>query len=253
MCNTNKLTTFALTLVLIAFYGCTTARIEYDRMTGTQYPQPVMVSGEEVNFTTIYWQGERLVTVVEDTINIAPLTGPANPLDPNQYNFITMAELETVEAANRTLPITETSFSCGLFNAFTCKRFHLYGLVVNHFWEGDCGSACRDTSLLGLMYAGTTPGATNDRSAFVGFWRNSTVNSDNGKFLRSTAHEIGHAFNLNHCDGDGSTTIMNQTGVVGDSYSYEFSSSSLDHLQNHDDNEVWPGISPRDGVCPHVH
>lgn len=244
------LTIMAAGLVVLA--GCTTARIEYDRMSGTQYPQPEMVSGEEVNLTTIYWQGERLVTVNEDTTGIAPLTGPANPLDPNQYDFITLAEIETIETANRTDPISSSSFACGFQNAFTCTRYHLYGIVVNHYWEGDCGVACRNTGLLGLMYAGGS-GVTNDRSAFVTFWKNSTVNSDNGKYLRSTAHEVGHAFNLNHCDGDGSTTIMNQTGVVGNTYTYEFSATSLDHLQNHDDDDVWPGMGARHYSCPHVH
>ncbi len=239
-------------LALTTLIGCTTARIEYDRMTATQYPQPEIISGDEVNLTTIYWQGERLVGVDEDTTNIAALTGPANPLDPNQYDYITLAELETVETANRRDPIGSVTFSCGPSNAYTCTRYHLYGVVVNHYWEGSCGLACRDTGMLGLMYAGAS-GATNDRSAFASFWKNSIVNSDNGKYLRSTAHEVGHAFNLNHCDGDGSMTIMNQTGTVGSTYNYEFSASSLDHLQNHADNEVWPGLSPRDYACPHAH
>lgn len=242
----------ALGLALLIASGCTTSRIEYDRMTGTQFPQPETVSGEEVNLTSIYWQGERLVTVNEDDTGIAPLTGRANPLDPNQYDFITQAELETVESANRGDPIGSVTFSCGPGNTYTCTRYHLYGLVVDHFWEGSCGAACRNTGLLGMMYAGAS-GTTNDRSAFVGFWKNGTVNSDNAKFLRSTAHEVGHAFNLNHCDGDGSTTIMNQTGTVGDTFDYEFSASSLDHLQNHDDDVVFPGTGPRHYACPHSH
>lgn len=241
-----------LALAFTALVGCTTARIEYDRMTGTQYPRPETVSGEEVNLTTIYWQGERLVSVDENTATIAPLTGPANPLDPDQYDYVTLAELETIETANRRDPIGSASFSCGWNNAFTCTRYHLYGIVVDHFWEGSCGVACRDETTLGYMYAGSS-GATNDRSAFASFWKNSTVSSDNAKYLRSTAHEIGHAFNLNHCDGDGSMTIMNQTGVVGDTFNYEFTASSLDHLKNHDDNAVWPGMSPRHYACPHVH
>lgn len=241
-----------IALALATLTGCETCRIEYDRMTGTQYPQPEMVSGAEVNLTTIYWQGERLVVVDENTTNIAPLTGPANPLDPDEYDYITLAEIETIELANRRDPIDEVSFACGWRNAYTCTRYHLYGIVVDHYWEGSCGAGCRSTTLLGYMYAGSS-GTTNDRSAFASFWKNSTVNSDNAKYLRSTAHEVGHAFNLNHCDGDGSTTIMNQTGVVGNTYTYEFSASSLDHLQNHDDDVVWPGTGPRHYSCPHVH
>jgi hypothetical protein len=247
-----SLTQIIFTLTLTALAGCTTCLIEYDRMTGTQYPQPEIVSGDQVNLTTIYWQGERLVTVDENTTTIAPLTGPANPLDPDQYDYINLAELETIEIANRRDPIGPTSFSCGLWNAFTCTRYHLYGIVVDHYREGSCGVACRSTGTLGYMYAGAS-GTTNDRSAFVSFWKNSTVSSDNARYLRSTAHEIGHAFNLNHCDGDGSMTIMNTTGTVGTTFNYEFSASSLDHLQNHDDNAVWPGMGPRHYACPHIH
>lgn len=248
-----KLAPLAGLLALLTLSGCDSARLEYDRMTGTQYPQPVTVAGEEVNFTTIFWQGERLLTVVEDTTNIAPLTGPANPLDPNQYDYITAAELETVEANNRNLSIAAESYSCGLWNAFTCTRHHLYGVVVNHYFEDNCGATCRMTGIMGIMYSGYAAGSLDDRSAFANFWKNTTVSGNNGKYLRSAAHEAGHAFNLLHCDGDGSTTIMNQTWKVGDTYTYEFSASSLDHLQNHPDDAVWPGTGTFDTVCPHVH
>ena len=183
---------FFLSIIAGAFLGtgCTIGEIEYDRMTGTQYPLETTVSGEDVNLTTIYWQGERLVTVDEDTTNIAALTGSVNPMDPDQYDYITLAEIETIEMANRTDPIGVTTFSCGWRNAYTCTRYHLYGLVVDHFREKDDGT--RPEGTLGLMYAGAG-GTTNDRSAFVSYWKNTTVNSDNDKFLRSTAHEIGHA------------------------------------------------------------
>lgn len=222
--------------------GCTSAELEYDRMTGTQYPQEETVAGDPVNLTTIYAQGGRLVLVVEDDDNIAPLTGPFDAADPDQYDYITDAELDTVVAANRASPVGSVHYPCG---TGTCTRYHLYGIVVNHYREMNDGT--RQTTTLGRMYDSTL------RSGFVGYWKHSTVNSDNAKFLRSTAHEVGHAFNLSHCDGDGSTTIMNTTGTVGNTYTYLFSASSLDHLQNHDDNAVWPGISGRDYACPHVH
>ncbi|MEE8632840.1 MAG: hypothetical protein V3S93_00030, partial [Methyloceanibacter sp.] len=187
--------------VLLATAGCTTAQIEYDRMTGTQYPQEETVSGETVNLTTIYIQGDRLVSVDEDDSTIAPLTGPFNPADPDQYDYLTDAELNTIAVANRDTPVGSVTFGCGfwIFEG-ECTRYHLYGLVVDHFRELSDGT--RQKTLLGRMYDPT------NRSAFVGYWKNATVSSNNAKFVRSTAHEIGHAFNLNHCDGDGSTTIM---------------------------------------------
>lgn len=233
-------------MAVFLFSGCTTTRLEYDRMTGTLFPQPETVSGDTVTFGTMYMQGDILLAYNEDDTGIAPLTGPADPSDPNQYDYITTAELETVELANRTDPIGETTWTCdvGIFSG-TCHRFHAYGIVSNHFYEQSNG--VRKTSLLGLMYN------SSQRRAFANFYKNTTLNSDNAKYLRSSAHELGHAFNMSHCDGDGSTTIMNQTGVVGNSFDYEFSASSLDHLQNHDKDAVWPGISSRDYACPHVH
>lgn len=231
--------------VMFLTAGCVAADIEYDRMTGTQYPQPETVGGDTVTIPSIYIQGDRLLSVTEDDTAIAPLTGPFNPADPNQYDYITDAELATVEAANRDDPIGSTTFACGFNNAYTCTRYHLYGVVVDHYREKDDGT--RSTTTLGRMYDPV------QRRAFTAFWKNSTVNSNNAKYLRSQAHEVGHAFNMNHCDGDGSTTIMNQTGVVGDTFSYEFSASSLDHLQNHVDTAVWPGLGARDYACPHVH
>lgn len=236
----------AFLLLPVFLAGCTSARLEYDRMTGTAFPQPETVSGQTVTFTTIYLQGNILLSVMEDDTAIAPLTGPFNPADPNQYDYITKAELEALELANRSSPIGKVEWKCTfwIFSG-TCTRYHVYGIVVDHYREYDNGT--RSTGSMGLMYDPV------ERRAFVNYYKNTTVNSNNAKFLRSAAHELGHAFNLNHCDGDGSTTIMNTTGTVGNTFTYEFSSSSLDHLQNHDKAAVWPGIGPRHYACPHVH
>lgn len=243
---TRSTTALCLLAVVATSLACTSARVEYDRMTGTAFPQPETVSGEEVDFTTIYLQGDILLDVQEDDTSIAPLTGPADPSDPDQYDYITAAEIETLEMANRDDPVAESEWPCEfwIFDG-TCTRYHVYGIVVDHYLEFDDGT--RSTGIMGWMYA------SGDRSAFVNFYKHATISGDNAKYLRSAAHEVGHAFNLSHCDGDGSETIMNQTGDVGDSYTYEFSSSSLEHLQDHDRDAVWPGISSRDYDCPHVH
>jgi hypothetical protein len=235
-----------LCTVSLMLGACTTTQLEYDRMTGTAYPQPETVASEEVNLTTIYLQGGILLGVDEDDTTIAPLTGPFDPADPDQYDYITTAEIETLEAANRSSSIGPDQWECQfLFIDGTCVQYHVYGIVVDHYRERDDGT--RSTTAMGLMYDSV------ERSAFVNYYKNSTNSTDNAKYLRSTAHEIGHAYNLNHCDGDGSTTIMNQTGTVGDTFSYEFSASSLEHLQDHPKDAVWPGIGARDYSCPHVH
>lgn len=229
-----------------ALVSCTTARLEYDRMTGTAFPAEETVDGKAVNLTSIYLQGNILLAVMEDTTSIAPLTGPFDPSDPSQYDYINPAELETLETANRTSPVGPESWPCEfwIFRG-TCTRYHTYGVVVNHYEEKADGT--RSTSTMGWMFDPV------QRRGFVNFYKNSTVNTNNAKYLRSAAHEAGHSFNLNHCDGDGSTTIMNQTSVVGDSFTYQFSAASLEHLQDHPKEAVWPGIGPRHYSCPHVH
>ncbi len=244
--TTGKSLWIATTAVFLLLAGCTSTRLEYDRMTGTAFPQPETVAGKAVNLPSIYIQGDILLAVQEDGTGIAALTGPFDPTDPNQYDYITPAELRTLVLANRGSPIGVVEWDCEfwIFSG-TCRRYHVYGIVVNHYREN--GSGTRSTSTMGWMYD------PDSRSGFTNYYRNSTLSGNNAKYLRSTAHEVGHAFNLSHCDGDGSTTIMNTTGTVGDTFSYEFSSSSLEHLQDHPKEAVWPGIGPRHYACPHVH
>lgn len=214
--------------------ACTTTNLEYDRMTGTAFPATTTVGGNTVSLTSIYSDANKVLNVNQDQTNIAALTGPANPADPNQYAYITEAELDTIETANRTVSVGVNVYSCGfwIFKG-TCRTYYLYGIVANHWYE--FGNGTRLQGVMGIMWT------ADNRRAFASFYKNGTVSGNNAKYLRSTAHEIGHAYNLHHQDGDGSRTIMNQTSVVGDSYDYEFSSDSGDHLDDHPRDCVYPG------------
>ena len=117
-----------------------------------------------------------------------------------------------------------------------CTRYHLYGVVTDHYYEYDDGTC--GTGIMGIMYDSDD---TGNRGAFAVFYKNNTINNNGAKYLRSAAHEIGHAFNLHHSDGDGSTTVMNQTWVVGDTFVYEFSDQSETHVDDHPDNCRYPG------------
>jgi hypothetical protein len=218
--------------------GCISTRIEYDRMAGTAFPPDQTVGGKTVTIPSIYATESYLVGVSQDETNIAALTGPNNPADPNQYDYITEAELNTLESGHRSTPVAKTSWICfnlGIVPTW-CTEYHIYGIVVNHYSEDDNG--VRDKSVMGLMWA------DDNRRAFTNYYRNATVSGDGGKYLRSAAHEIGHAFNLHHPDGDGSTDIMNQTGVVGNNYVYQFvAAASKNHLKDHPDQCKYPSLS----------
>ncbi len=202
------------------FAGCSTSNlyIEFDRMTGTAYPADQTVNNSTVSLESIYEDLWDNVTVAEDTTDIAPLTGPIALNDLKQYHFITDAELDALEAANRAVPVGRVS--CGS----NCFHYHIYGVVTNHFYEYPYG--LRDKGITGRMW-------TEKAQAFAIFYRNGTVQGDAARYLRAAAHEIGHAHNLHHEDGDGSTTIMNLTGTVGNEFNYTFSTRSMTHWQDH--------------------
>ncbi len=216
-----KMTVLAAALLASA---CTATNLEFDRMTGTAFPQDQTVSGDTVNLESIYLDANRLLIVEEDDINIAPLTGATG----TPQNCISNAELDSLMSANRSSQIGVVTYPCGLNNAYTCTRYQVYGIVVDHFGRSGGSGAC-STTLIGRMWR------TNDRAAFAIFYKNNTVQTNGMKYLRSTAHEIGHALNLHHDDGDGSQTLMNQTSVVGNSFTFEFSTQSQTHLDDHPD------------------
>lgn len=83
-------------------------------------------------------------------------------------------------------------------------------------------------------------------------------------YLRTTVHELGHALNLTHCEGDAvmqrdasgnlvigangrpviqtmGVTMMNQTRALANNWGFQFSADSETHLRTHALNEVRPG------------
>lgn len=205
--------------------GCSSTHLEFDRMTGTAFPPEVVRDGEKYTLSSIYGAAGPVLTVDEDDTEIVPLF----------KDCISDAELDSLEAGRRQTQVTSTTMPCTILGVErTCTQFHLYGVVVNHFAANDDGSCRKD--VLGRMWT------TGNRQAFAMFYQNSDVSSDPAKYLRSAAHEIGHAFNLHHDDGDGASSLMDQTGVVGDNFVYTFTENSKTHLSKHPVNCRFPGM-----------
>lgn len=85
-----------------------------------------------------------------------------------------------------------------------------------------------------------------------------------GRILRTTAHELGHALNLFHNDGDGrppcsvacadGKTPMNQDACLDPSaWTFDFGTRELDHLRNHPIANVHPGGNAPFGTCVSTH
>jgi hypothetical protein len=234
----------ALLLLATAACGHVVTQVELDRMTNTTYPQPELRDGETWDLFKIYQPQGILLGLDTSQTNIARLAG-GDPSDPDN-DFLDDGELDNLAAANRTLAVGPTSAQCGGIGFIpegTCVTNRLYGIVTDHWYEKPDGT--QSITILGVMWDSSL------RSSFAMFYRHSTVNSDNGKYLRSVSHEIGHSFNLHHEDGNGSNDIMNQTGVVGDTYVYTFDTSSSGHLRDHNPRDCTrPGTGRFDEVDP---
>ena len=197
----------------VGLTGC--VEIEFDKMSGTTFPPELVVLGEPVTIEAVYFLAGRLVVVNEDETNIAPL----NIADDD---CISDAELDALEQGHRSSPL----FPDG-------NTYYLYAATVDHY--GEVLDACSPNWITGKLWAGNT------RSALAIFYAHSTIAAGSAEYLRTTIHEIGHAFNLHHEDGDGTTTIMNQTGSLNENWTFSFSNESLEHLQQHPEKCRLPG------------
>lgn len=201
-----------LCLVLLAS-SCVS--VEFDRMSGTAFPDEQFKNGENHSINSIFLDAGILVVVDEDDTNI-----PALNISDNEC--ISDAELDSLEQGYRNSPLFPDD-----------NTYYLWAVVVDHF--GEVLGACSPNFVLGKMWS------THTRSALALFYPHSTIQNDDERYLRTTVHEIGHALNLHHEDGDGTTTIMNQSGDIGDDWVYGFSLDSQDHLQNHPSKCKYPG------------
>ncbi|GKS60411.1 hypothetical protein YTPLAS18_39380 [Nitrospira sp.] len=208
-----------LLLTSLHLSGC--VALEFDRMTGTTFPPQHMVNGQPVTLESIYDDAGISLEVEEDETTIVPLNIANN-------DCISDAELDALENGHRHLSLFPSS-ACGLA---ICNTYHLYGVVVDHY--GEVLDACIPEFVLGKMWQSHT------RSAFAIFYAMNTLQTDGPAYLRTTAHEAGHGFNLHHSDGDG-TSIMTQTDDLTGDPVYAFSPQSNEHLDTHPAPCKFPG------------
>ncbi|MFC0342556.1 hypothetical protein [Paracoccus niistensis] len=112
-------------------------------------------------------------------------------------------------------------------------RWHMYGILVT----------CHVDGILGIMFD------TLQRRGFAQFMNAFT---EDGRRLRTAAHELGHAICLYHSDGDAwriggpvpgtGRTIMNQTAVLAPDWGYAWDSASL-HLAYENSRARWRPVS----------
>ncbi len=229
-----RLAACALSLTAVGASACASSTIttlEFDRMNGTVYPTDQLLNGDNYTVERMYAEAGQLLRIDYDTTNIEPLNFFEFAWVSIPQQCITNAELDAVMDANRYSPTEPTSRDCR--EGAVCTEYHLYGIVTNHQGTDAATGAC-DPKATGLMFR------TDNRSAFAIFYRNTLMNTDPAMYLRTTAHEIGHAYNLHHQDSSG-TSIMTRTGDLGATYNYTFSGSQ-GHLDTHPADCVYPGV-----------
>lgn len=141
-------------------------------------------------------------------------------VDPNGGRAFTAAELDAFRVANMNRAVPSGSW--GVYAAF-----------LTNDTDGD----------LGIMFD------VGRRRAFAVFV-SAFGTADNARILRTTAHELGHALNLLHSDGDAwraagtGISIMNQTSSLATNWDFGWSAAELHHFYNHARTR-W---SPNNGV-----
>ena len=201
--------------------------LEVDRMTGiAAIPtgQVPPAGGAAFDLEGIFDQVAITVVVDNDDTNIPDLSGPGN--------CYSTAELTSLLNDNR----DQTPPTNGNWNVWA-------GMVT-----------CHDLGALGIMWR------TTNRDAFAVFDDAFSGADKDEKILRTSAHELGHALNLYHDDGDdqcsGSdtgTTIMNQTGNLDTNWGYGWSVASRNHFNNDPDASMEPGTSTAFCACTGSH
>jgi len=195
------------------------AFLEIDRMQGTEFPPTsVYFDGKYNTLQGIYLKSGIIVDIRRDENAIPDLAGPDN-----EY---TDAELHNLMTSHRNPIYRETG-----------NKMSAYLVVATNYVQD---------GILGVMFDSST------RLGCAVFHGHDLIRTDPRAFLRTSAHEAGHQFNLHHedgttfTDGGGLTkyTIMNQTWLITpwpDAIGFIFGDHETVHLASHPISNVKPG------------
>lgn len=193
------------------------ALLQIERLEGREYP-PISVDlgGKKNTLEGIYNDAGIAIEVDKNETDIPDLKGP--------NSSYTRAELDGLMTQYRKQP-------SGGENMFA------WLVVVTNYAEQD--------GILGIMF---DPEGRHGTAVFQG---NDMIRTDPRAYLRTSAHELGHQFNLHHEDGTTyeennvtKYTIMNQTWRIQpwpDAIGFKFGEHESIHLSSHSIKNVQPG------------
>jgi hypothetical protein len=193
------------------------ALIHIDRLEGREYP-PVNVElgGKQSTLEGIYGDAGVTVEINKGKTDIPDLKGP--------NSSYSQAELDHIMAQYRKEPKGE-------------EKMFAWLVIVTRYSDND--------SVLGIMFD------AGERKGTAVFQEQQMIRTDPRAYLRTSAHELGHQFNLHHEDGEtyeenGTTkyTIMNQTWRIQPwpaAIGFKFGKHESSHLVTHPIEDVRPG------------
>jgi hypothetical protein len=237
------------------------ALLEIDKFQGTPFPpRTINVEEKEYSMENIFLDADLKLVIRTDKQDIVDPVG-------GQDGAFTLEELDNVMLHHRTRSDSGENMSA-------------YLLIVNGiYYSTDAENPGPDPSTLGVMFN------LSQRLGTSVFYGADLIRSDEYAFFRTTIHELGHQFNLQHSDAtsyfDSESrrfTIMNQTWIMRRHKSTEeefqvpegrfsdetkypgwpkaigfrFGEFEKIHLSAHDLSNVAPGGS-RFGICDPVH
>jgi hypothetical protein len=212
------------------------ATLEMDKMEGTEFPpNSVDFEGKKYNLQSIYSEAGLTLEVDSDESTISNLKGP--------HAAYKDGELDSLMKAHR------NPFAQG-------DKISAWLVVVNGLFYDENPPEGQEPgpspAILGRMFD------PQQRLGTAVFYANDMIRTDPKAFLRTTAHEVGHQFNLHHPDGTSFTqngitkyTIMNQTRIIRGSsegwplaIGFKFGDQESIHLSSHPIKNVKPGGGP---------
>jgi hypothetical protein len=196
--------------------------LEIDKMNGTPFPPDNVPHGSQTHgLRDIFSQAGIMLDVRLDESDIPDLAGPDG--------VYTDAELDNLMTFHRNPNFQEIQ---GKMSAYivVATRYHREGV-------------------LGVMFD------SQQRLGCAVFYEHSLIHNDQLAFFRTTAHELGHEYNLHHEDGvpymeNGveKYSLMNQTKKIQESQSgwplgigFKFKDREILHMSTHEIIHVKPG------------
>jgi hypothetical protein len=194
------------------------------------------------------WDLPAIYSVQRIAVDVAPDdTGLGDPAG----NCFSLGEMDAFFNANRDAAVTGTGDWNVWAGMVDCDDAGAFGRMFRGAANERDGFAVFVNAITGWCgVTGTTPCVTGPGCQVAGLL------TPNQAILRTTAHELGHALNLCHNNGNDAcsdcsgTTVMNQSPRLSNTWDFGWSNDETNHISNSPETCIEPGTGTPFGSCP---